>query len=233
MMSSLLAYLQLETLFYRLLAFLLAATVHDFIYAYAVQLLGDRTAREQGRLTWNPAAHITPLGLSMLLFGPYGWTKPMPIDPGRFKNARKLRSIAAWLAAPLANLLLCLIFWWLYRSAGTEVVTVSWLNELWLGFLQFSVMVNLFYAILHIMPIYPLGGWFALQAMLGRKPADHAIISDDSMATNQGKPFSNRRLTLGETLGLCFTIIMMAFPLGRSLLSELYVIVERWIGLLF
>lgn len=233
MMSSFLAYLQLETLFYRLLAFLLAATLHDFIYAFTAQLLGDRTAREQGRLTWNPAAHITPLGLSMVLFGPYGWTKPMPIDPGRFKRSPKLRSIAVWVAAPLANLLLCLIFWWLYRSFGADAPAASWLNELWLGFLQFGVMVNLFYAILHIVPIYPLGGWFALQALMGRRPADPSVNQDEKKTADQGRPITYRRLTLAETLGLCFIIIMMAFPLGRSLLSELYVIVERWIRLLF
>lgn len=224
MINEVISYLQLDTLLYRLLAFLIAATLHDCVYALTTSLLGDRTAREQGRLSANPMVHIAPFGLAMVLFGPYGWTKPMPVDPKRFSKSPRASSIVVWLAAPIANLLLGIVFWFLYMMFIVDSTQISIMGEFWSGFLQFSVIANLLYAFIHLIPLYPLGGWYALRSFLGREPYG-------TLSRNSDK--AGRRFTLWEAIGLSLTILLMAVPLGRWLTGQLYVIVERWISILF
>ena len=50
-----------------LVAIIYALTVHEFSHALAGTLLGDRTARDQGRLTLNPIRHIDLIGFLALL----------------------------------------------------------------------------------------------------------------------------------------------------------------------
>ncbi|HEY9764911.1 MAG TPA: site-2 protease family protein, partial [Chroococcales cyanobacterium] len=61
--------------------FLISITLHEFCHALAADRLGDRTPRLAGRLTVNPLAHLDLLGTLMLLVAPFGWAKPVPIDP--------------------------------------------------------------------------------------------------------------------------------------------------------
>lgn len=225
------SYLQLDTLLYRVLAFLLASTLYNSVSAYTTSLLGDRTAREQGRLSFNPAVHITPLGLAMVLFGPYGFTKSMPIDPRRFKKSSRLSSVIVWLAPALANLLIGVLFWFIHRMILTSGIDVSTMGQFWSQFVQFSMIVNLMYAFLHLIPLYPLGGWYALRSFLGLEPYN-SINRANENAAGQEKSGIGRRFSLWEIIGLCFVIFLMVVPLGRWLLGQIYVILERWISII-
>ena len=60
-----------------------AISVHEFGHAFAAYLLGDDTAKMQGRMTLDPAKHIDPIGLITLLVFRFGWAKPVPINPNR------------------------------------------------------------------------------------------------------------------------------------------------------
>src|SRR3972149_9450529 len=71
-----------------LCTFLFAITVHEFSHALAAYLLGDDTARNAGRLTLNPLAHIDVLGIIFLLLFRIGWARPVPMDPRNFKYPR-------------------------------------------------------------------------------------------------------------------------------------------------
>ena len=64
----------------------LSLSVHEWAHARAAFRLGDDTAARQGRMTLNPLAHIDPIGTVLLpLLGvPFGWARPVPIDPRRF-----------------------------------------------------------------------------------------------------------------------------------------------------
>lgn len=87
---------------------LLSLSLHEAAHAFAAHKLGDRTARNLGRLTANPAKHLDPLGaLCMFLFG-VGWAKPVPINARNFKNPKWGMAISAF-AGPLCNLLLSLV----------------------------------------------------------------------------------------------------------------------------
>src|SRR5262249_40064365 len=73
------------------LAFIFAAlifslSVHELAHAWVAYLLGDTTAKSQGRLTLDPRAHLDPMGTLMLIltvivgFG-IGWARPVPVNP--------------------------------------------------------------------------------------------------------------------------------------------------------
>ncbi|MBE6639065.1 MAG: site-2 protease family protein [Ruminococcaceae bacterium] len=87
---------------------LFSLAMHEAAHAFAAYRMGDRTARNLGRLTLNPAKHLDLLGtISMFLFG-FGWAKPVPINARYFKNPKWGMAISAF-AGPLSNLGLSLI----------------------------------------------------------------------------------------------------------------------------
>jgi Zn-dependent protease len=68
---------------------ILSLSVHEWAHAWSAWKLGDDTASRVGRMTLNPLAHIDPLGTLILpLLGiPFGWAKPVPVDPTRFRRS--------------------------------------------------------------------------------------------------------------------------------------------------
>ena len=84
---------------------LIALSFHEASHAAAAYKMGDRTAYNLGRLTFNPLKHLDPLGfLCMLVFG-YGWAKPVPINARNFKNPKRGMALTA-IAGPVCNLVL-------------------------------------------------------------------------------------------------------------------------------
>ncbi|MFC5448029.1 site-2 protease family protein [Paenibacillus aestuarii] len=199
-----LAYFHLETLLPRLFAFLIAMTFHDAAHAGAAWLLGDRTARENHRLSLNPLAHLDALGLAMIVFGPYGWSKRIPVDPARFRWRPKLSNTLVYAAGPFMNLLLVLLFWWLYFflpslfGGSPESVTI----EEWRVYLQYCIIVNLLIGLIHLLPLYPLDGWYILRGLFSDR--------------NQGW------FTRNERYGLLLVLILMITPLGQWGLAHIY-----------
>ena len=98
----------LTQLLYRIPAILVALSFHEWAHAYAAYKLGDPTARNMGRMTINPFAHIDPLGFLTLLLFRFGWAKPVPISTRYFKNARRDELIVS-LAGVAANLILAFL----------------------------------------------------------------------------------------------------------------------------
>ena len=87
---------------------LLSLALHEAAHAFAAYRMGDRTARNLGRLTLNPMKHLDPLGaVCMFLFG-FGWAKPVPIQTRNFKNPTRGMALSA-AAGPLSNLLLSFV----------------------------------------------------------------------------------------------------------------------------
>src|SRR5512143_3587864 len=88
-------------------------SVHECAHAWAAWRLGDDTARLLGRMTLNPMAHVDPIGTLLLpLLGvPFGWAKPVPVQPHRFRRTVSMRTgmMITALAGPLSNVLLAAI----------------------------------------------------------------------------------------------------------------------------
>ena len=93
------------TLIFTALAAIIALTVHEYCHGYAAYLLGDDTAKLNGRLTLNPLKHLDPYGAICLVLFHIGWAKPVPVNPNNFKDRKKGFAITA-AAGPLSNLIL-------------------------------------------------------------------------------------------------------------------------------
>ena len=140
----------------------LSLTVHEFAHAWSAAKLGDGTAREKGRLTLNPLAHIDPIGTLLLpLLGvPFGWAKPVPVNPARFDRRFSMRKgmLITAAAGPLSNLLLALVVTVILgvqlRLDPSSLRSGSALTTLLVMLMQINVAL----AIFNLLPIYPLDG---------------------------------------------------------------------------
>ena len=128
---------------------LFALVFHEFSHGWVANKLGDPTAKNQGRLTLNPIAHLDPIGSMMILFVGFGWAKPVPVDSRYLANPRKdMMKIA--LAGPASNLLLAFLGGILIRLTGY----VGPLTSMLILFTQ----INISLAVFNMIPIPPLDG---------------------------------------------------------------------------
>lgn len=108
-------------------------------HAWMANKLGDTTALQAGRHTINPLASFEPLGaLFLLLFG-FGWAKPVPVDPRRFKNPRRDMALTA-LAGPVSNILAALVGAILYLALA--IFAFQYNVPTWLYYFIFSTILN-------------------------------------------------------------------------------------------
>ena len=149
---------------------LLAITFHEFAHGYAAYLMGDRTAKYDGRLSLNPLRHIDPIGALCMLIFRFGWAKSVPINPYNFKNQR-LGVITVSLAGPFANFILgflsCIVC-----AFMEEFVTVDNINEMWIflyNVFRASTFMNTGLMIFNLIPIPPLDGSKVLMEFLPPK----------------------------------------------------------------
>jgi len=134
---------------------LLALTVHEFAHGFIAFRLGDPTARNMGRLTLNPLAHLDLVGTLALLIFHFGWAKPVPVNPSYFRNPRR-DMIWVSLAGPGANILLALI-----TGMCQKFMVISGIIDQFSIphlMLAFTVFINLMLAFFNLIPIPPLDG---------------------------------------------------------------------------
>ena len=153
-----------------ILAFVPAIVLHEMGHAFAAYKLGDPTARSQGRLSFNPLNHIDPFGtviMPLLLMAAnmpiFGYAKPVPYNPSYFENPRK-GDLIVGLAGPAANLLQAIvgtaIAWICYTALPLAQIVNSneVLGYVFLYFLPYYVLINLFLMFFNLLPIPPLDG---------------------------------------------------------------------------
>jgi Zn-dependent protease len=151
-----------------LIALVLALTLHEFAHALIGHYLGDTTARDQGRLTINPAAHIDPLmtlalPLVLILLGSpvvFGAAKPVPFNPWALRGGRWGAALVAF-AGPATNLLLALFFGLWLRFGPTSVLSGEILGAI--------VAVNVGFFVFNMIPFPPLDGSRLLYAVAPRQ----------------------------------------------------------------
>ena len=154
-------------------AILLPAIIfHEVAHGYAAFLLGDNTAKEKGRLTLNPIAHIDPVGTLILPFmlliigSPVviGWAKPVPINPYQFKDHRKGMMLTG-LAGPSTNLVLAALSGLMVRLLGTDGLVLGTIDSI-SGVLLYFCWINLVLLFFNLVPIPPLDGSRVVQWLL-------------------------------------------------------------------
>jgi Zn-dependent protease len=152
---------------------LFAITVHEAAHGWVAYKLGDPTAKEQRRLSFNPLRHIDPIGtllvpgvLLLLSVGMiFGWAKPVPVNPLRLKHPQRDMGLVA-VAGPSVNFIMAL-FWALIYRAG-EAYHLEYLS--YVGFA--GIFINLVLMALNLLPILPLDGGRVLHSVLPRHLAE-------------------------------------------------------------
>ena len=93
----------LERILIFILVFAVAGSIHEFAHAASAYALGDPTAKNEGRMTLNPIAHVDIVGtLIFPIFIGIGWMKPVPVFLGNLKHPMRDDAIISF-AGPFSN----------------------------------------------------------------------------------------------------------------------------------
>lgn len=148
---------------------LVSLTVHEYSHGRVAYMLGDDTAKNQGRLTLNPLKHLDPIGTLFFYFMHFGWAKPVPVDPRNLKNPhRDMLYIAA--AGPVSNLVLALFAGFFLRMMG-PLEQMEQATLYFFAFLSLAVYCNAALAIFNMLPVFPLDGSSVLKGLVPRNMA--------------------------------------------------------------
>jgi Zn-dependent protease len=156
-----------------LIPLIIAIVFHEVSHGLVARRLGDPTAEERGRLSFNPIRHVDPFGtvilplLLALSHAPiFGWAKPVPVNYRRLRHPRRDMVLVA-LAGPGMNLLLALLGAVVLAttlsisrnpdSLATTLVAGNALN---------FVLINIFLAVFNLLPIPPFDGGHVVQGLL-------------------------------------------------------------------
>lgn len=147
-----------------ILATIVAIILHELAHGLAALAMGDRTARDAGRLSLNPLRHIDKVGSVLLpiflavsqlatigrVAFMFGWAKPVPIDATalsikHYHDPRRLMAIVA-IAGPAMNFFLAFVgALALYQTYGTD-------------FWNYFILVNLVLGLFNLIPLPPMDG---------------------------------------------------------------------------
>ena len=145
----------------------LSLSVHEFAHGLAAYKMGDDTASLSGRLSLNPLRHLDPIGALCLFFFGFGWARPVPVNPMRFKK-KKAGMVITSLAGPFSNFILAFVsvfFMRLLKFAPEQGIfgQIAYL----LGILTLNLAVmNISLGLFNLIPVPPLDGSKVLNAVL-------------------------------------------------------------------
>ena len=153
--------------------FFVAVIIHEYAHGWVAWKRGDSTAKDAGRLTLNPLAHIDPIGtiflplMLLVTHAPiiFGWAKPVPVDFRSLQNPKK-DMIWVGLAGPTANIIFAVLL-----SLILKFFTLTG-SHLFVMLLSSGILINLVLAVFNTLPIPPLDG---SRVLMGLLPRDLAI----------------------------------------------------------
>ncbi len=143
---------------FEIIILVLSAVAHEYMHGWMAYRLGDPTAKNAGRLTINPLAHLEWFGsfilplLMIITKMPFifGWAKPVPYNPYNLRD-RKYGDAKVAIAGPLANFIIALFF-------GLFLRFIPSFNLVFSTLLMSIVYINLVLMVFNLIPIPPLDG---------------------------------------------------------------------------
>lgn len=158
-----------------ILAMLLALCVHEWGHAVAAYKSGDMTAKNMGRLTLNPAKHLDLIGTLLLIFGGFGWAKPVPVNPNNFTHPKKGMFWTA-VAGVITNYAMAFVSYGLLQLLYLTTPPANVLQHLWTlldYFLFYMFIINITLFLFNLLPIFPLDGFRLLETL--SRPGNRAV----------------------------------------------------------
>jgi len=153
---------------YILIALLAAIDVHECCHAWVANKLGDPTAKNAGRLSLNPMAHLDPLGtLSLLILG-LGWGKPVPVDASKFRPGPKVGMALVAMGGPFANFMTAALISIPLRMRF-KIFTprnIMGFPFAWGDLLSWIIFYDLSLGLFNLIPLSPLDGSRLLALLL-------------------------------------------------------------------
>jgi len=154
------------------LPLVIAITFHEAAHGYVAHALGDNTAFERGRVSFNPLRHIDPFGTlilpAMLLLSHspflFGYAKPVPVN---FRALRHPKIDMVWvaLAGPATNIALALAAALAFHGVGyLPANAAQWVADN----LKNALVINVVLAVFNMLPIPPLDGGRVAVGLLPR-----------------------------------------------------------------
>ena len=204
---------------------IVAIILHELAHGYAAWAMGDTTARRAGRLSLNPLVHVDRVGTVLLpgfllisqlvtvghVLFMFGWAKPVPVDPSRFRYPRQQMAVVA-IAGPVMNFALAVLAAFALRTHG--------LGFSWVQAIGTFIVLNLVLGMFNLVPIPPLDGG---RIVVGLLPL--ALARQWARVERLGIAFVLIFLTAGPALlranGVAFN------PLGDTLVPAVTWVYDR------
>ena len=198
-----------------LVVLVFSVILHECAHGWVAYLLGDPTAKDQGRLTLNPIPHIDPfmtviVPIMMLIASQGQWAlggaKPVPVNPFNFRRPRKGMMLVG-ASGPATNFALSVAFAIVFRVVRAAGVMEGGMAAGLVG----AVMVNAILAFFNLIPIPPLDG---SRIVAGILPRDAAMAYD----------------RIGR-FGLFIVIAVVFFSRGRFIVEPAIAYTSRLLGI--
>ncbi len=187
--------------------------LHEVMHGWVAEKLGDPTARLMGRITLNPIPHIDPVMTILLpvsLFFLSGGNflfaaaRPVPVNPLYLKDGKKDMALVA-LSGPLTNFAIAGVFAVLFHLVGSSLL------------FQQVILINLYLAVLNLVPVPPLDGSKVISVLL----SDEAAYRYQSMGQ----------------IGMILLFMLLFLPIGGfslgSILFNIVLFIMRLFGIPF